>query len=270
MADYAVGDIQGCFRELLAVLEQASFDLSRDRLWLAGDLINRGPDSESTLAFLYQHRKSIRCVLGNHDLHFLAIYYGIRKPRRSDTFDDILKSRHCDDWADWLRSLPLCLHDAELNYTLVHAGIAPQWTLAQALKYSAEVEAILQSDKIELFLNQMYGDEPSLWDSSLTGYERLRCITNYFTRMRLVDQYGALDLAFKGGMEQIPRGYYAWFKHPQRQTKKERIIFGHWAALDGHVDNQYLFGLDTGCVWGGTLTMMDMKNHNLFIAQARH
>ena len=268
MTHYAVGDIQGCYHELMDVLEQVNFDPKNDCLWVAGDMVNRGPDSLATLKFLYRHRKSVRCVLGNHDLHLLAIYYGQRKPKASDTFETILNARQCDKWMGWLRQQPLCIYDEKVDYAMVHAGIAPQWTLEQALGYSEEVEAILQSDRIERFLKTMYGNDPDCWSNTLTGYDRLRCITNYFTRMRICNRAGALNLEYKGDLDDIPRGYYPWFKHPKRKTQCERIIFGHWAALGGHVNNKNLFGLDTGCVWGQALTLMELETHDLSIATA--
>lgn len=268
MTDYAVGDIQGCYHELMNLLEQVAFNPDHDRLWVAGDLVNRGPDSLATLKFLYQNRNSVQCVLGNHDLHLLAIYFGHRKAKSSDTFEEIIASKHSEKWINWLRQQPLCHHDPELNYTMVHAGIAPQWSLDQALAYSAEVENVLRSDDIDLFLANMYGNQPDTWSNKLTGTDRLRCITNYFTRIRICDSAGKLDLEYKNDLDNIPPDYFPWFKHPDRKTEQQRIIFGHWAALGGHVNNKNLFGLDTGCVWGQALTLLQMDTHDLFIATA--
>lgn len=268
MTHYAVGDIQGCYRELMDVLDQVDFNPRNDCLWVAGDMVNRGPDSLATLRFLYRHKDSVRCVLGNHDLHLLAIYYGHRQSKSSDTLNPILKSSKSEQWIDWLRQQPLCYHDESINYTMVHAGIPPQWSLTDALKYSAEVEKVLQSERIHRFLETMYGNEPELWDKNLTGNARLRCITNYFTRMRICKRSGQLDLNYKGDIDNIPRGYQAWFKQPGRKTRQQRIIFGHWAALGGYVDNKHLFGLDTGCAWGQALTLMRLDTHDLSIATA--
>ena len=157
MSEYAVGDIQGCHQALRDALQQVAFNPKRDCLWVAGDMVNRGPESRETLQYLYRHRDSVRAVLGNHDLHLLAIYHGIREPRRSDTFDDILRDKNCDNWMAWLQSLPLCIHDKANGYTMVHAGIAPMWTLTQALKYSAEVESVLKGENPAAFFHAMYG-----------------------------------------------------------------------------------------------------------------
>ena len=269
MAVYAVGDIQGCYAELMDVLEQVDFDPARDQLWVCGDLVNRGRNCKATLRFIYENRKSVRAVLGNHDLHLLAIYHGVRKPRRSDTFDKILNASRCDEWMAWLQSLPLCWHDEKLDYTLVHAGIAPQWDLQQALALSAEVEQALRGKRAREFFEHMYGDDPNLWRDDLKGYARLRCITNYFTRMRLVDRRGALNFGYKNDLANVPDGYYPWFLHPERKNAKLRIIFGHWAALGGYINNHNLFGLDSGCVWGRSLTLMELATHDLFLAQAQ-
>lgn len=265
MTHYAVGDIQGCYRELRIGLERIRFDDRHDTLWVAGDLVNRGPDSQATLAFLYNNRNSIRCVLGNHDLHLLALYYGQQESKRSDTLDDLLAHKDCDQWIAWLRQQPLCIYDKSLDFAMVHAGIAPSWTIDNALSYSAEVQQVLQSNKIEHFLQTMYGDEPNRWSEQLTGSERLRCITNHFTRMRICNQAQEIDLQYKGNIEAIPAGYTPWFDHPERNTAKQRIIFGHWAALNGHINNTNLFGLDTGCVWGQSLTFLQLDNLDLTI-----
>ena len=171
MPVYAVGDIQGCYRELMDVLEQVAFNPARDQLWCVGDMVNRGPYSKAVLRFLFEHKKAVRCVLGNHDLHLLAVYHGAREQRRSDTFGKILGAARCDEWMHWLQQQPLCWHDADLNYTMVHAGIAPQWSLQQALALSAEVESVLQSKAASDFLRNMYGNEPSSWSSKLRGTE---------------------------------------------------------------------------------------------------
>lgn len=268
MTQYAVGDIQGCYRELMDCLEQVAFNPANDCLWVAGDMVNRGPDSLATLQFLYQHRNSVRCVLGNHDLHLLAIYFGHRQAKPSDTAVDILDADNSEELITWLRQQPLCLHDEKMNYTMAHAGIAPQWSLTQALNYSAEVEAVLKTEAIHPFLKNMYGNIPDLWHDDLTGADRLRCITNYFTRMRICNSDGKLEFSYTGDTNHIPDGYQPWFKQANRQTQQQRIIFGHWAALNGHINHKNLFGLDTGCVWGQKLTLMQLDNHHITIAKA--
>ena len=259
MTHYAVGDIQGCYQELRDGLDALEFDYDQDTLWVAGDLINRGPDSAATLDFLYQHRHCLRCVLGNHDLHFLARYFGQQKAKRSDTLNSVLTHKDCDKWVEWLRQQALFIHDEQLSFSMVHAGVAPSWTLSDAISYSTEIEQVLQSDGIELFLANMYGNEPKRWDPTLTGHERLRCITNHFTRIRSCNIDGDIDLQYKGDILSIPEGYLPWFSHPQRKTAKQRIIFGHWAALGGHIDNN-VFGLDSGCVWGLSLSFLQMDS----------
>jgi len=270
MTHYAVGDIQGCYEELRELLKRVAFNPRRDHLWVVGDLVNRGPDSAATLKFLYNNRDSVSAVLGNHDLALLAIYYGHRTPKRGDTIDDILSASQCKRWMNWLRTLPLCYYNKTQGYAMVHAGIAPQWTLRKALALSFEVEQVLQSKNIDAYLSVMFGNEPATWQENLTGTDRLRCITNYFTRMRIVNRYGALQLNYKGDLQTIPKNHYAWFNHPQRKTANQRILFGHWASLGGHVRNKKLYGLDTGCVWGGHLTLMNLDTNDFTIAQAHH
>ena len=269
MTDYAVGDIQGCYRELMEGLSALSFDPAHDRLWLTGDLVNRGPDSLATLKFLQRHQNSVRCVLGNHDLHLMAVARGHKATRDNDTLSALLADSDCDRLLDWLRRQPLCWHDAELGYTLVHAGIAPQWTLQQALSYAAEVEQVLQSEAIDDFLAMLYGNQPDCWQPELRGHDRLRCIVNYFTRMRVCDRNGRLDLHYKGTLRDIPADHCAWFDHPQRKTREHRIIFGHWAALGCHIDSKHkLFALDSGCAWGQSLTFLRLDNHQITVIPA--
>lgn len=264
MTQYAVGDIQGCYRELITSLEKVNFNSSSDELWVAGDLINRGPQSMETLNFLYENRKSVRCVLGNHDLYFLSIYFGQKKPTKHDTFDEILSHKNCEPWVEWLRDQGLCHYDESNKFLMVHAGVAPQWTLNDVLNLNIEIKNVLKSDNVKNYLLGMYGNEPVKWDDNLTGINRLRCITNFFTRIRICDAHGALQLEYKNDLENIPKNYYPWFLHPKRKTKKQKIIFGHWASLGGYTDNNKIFGLDTGCVWGGKLTIMRLDNLEKF------
>lgn len=267
MATYAVGDIQGCLRPLQALLIHTKFKPEKDKLWVAGDMINRGPDSLKTLRFLYHLRHSLNIVLGNHDLHLLAVAAGKRKTSHSDTLKAILEAPDRDCLLEWIRQQPLVHHDANLAYTMVHAGIPPQWTIKQALKYSQEVESALKSNKIVSFLDNMYGNQPDCWHKNLKGYERLRVITNYFTRMRFCDSKGRLELDSKAGVQHAPSGYLPWYSHRNRKTHDDRIIFGHWAALGGKADHENVFAIDTGCVWGGELTMMRLEDEKLFSAK---
>lgn len=259
MATYAVGDLQGCLEPLQCLLEQVAFDPARDRLWLVGDLVNRGPQSLETLRYLYSIRDSLICVLGNHDLHLLAAWRNIERLKKSDTLREILQAPDCDELLQWLRQQKLMHYDETRNIAMVHAGIAPQWSLKKALKCATEVEQALHDDALfEPFLDGMYGNDPAKWDSDLKGVTRLRVITNYFTRMRFCTSEGKLDLKTKEGLETAPPGYAPWFSHKERKTRDLKIIFGHWAALEGHCDEPNVIALDSGCVWGGSMTLMNV------------
>jgi bis(5'-nucleosyl)-tetraphosphatase (symmetrical) len=261
MAVYAVGDLQGCLDPLKCLLERVRFDPARDRLWLVGDLVNRGPKSLETLRFLYSIRESLVCVLGNHDLHLLAVAHNIERLRKADTLREIIDAPDSAELLDWLRRQKLLHHDEERDIALVHAGIPPQWTLKKALKRAAEVEEALQDDaRLPLFLDGMYGNEPDKWDKDLHGAARLRVITNYFTRMRFCRADGTLDLKSKEGLDTAPPGFAPWFGIPGRKTRGQKIIFGHWAALEGNCHEPGLFALDTGCVWGGAMTLLNIDS----------
>lgn len=264
MATYAVGDLQGCLEPLRCLLQQVHFNDDCDQLWLVGDLVNRGPQSLETLQFLHERRDNIVAVLGNHDLHLLAVAYGHRRPSSGDTLNEVLLTPSSEKLFEWLRQLPLVYHSPELNYAMVHAGIPPQWNLGKALKRSREVEEVLQGSEFERFLATMYGNEPSIWKRELKGPERWRVITNYFTRMRFCDKNGRLELQSKSGVNSAPRGYAPWFSHPERKTRDERIIFGHWAALEGKTKTPNVFALDSGCVWGGHLTLFRLEDQRYF------
>lgn len=264
MATYAIGDIQGCLEPLQCLLKEIEFNPAQDKLWLAGDLINRGPDSLATLRFLYQLRDSITIVLGNHDLHFIAVHYGLRKRGKNDTLDELLRAPECAILVDWLRQQKLVHHDPLLKFTMVHAGIPPQWDLTEALARSREVERVLQADGLENFLAGMYGNFPSCWSSDLTGVDRLRLITNYFTRMRFCNAEGELELETKESADAAPEGFAPWFSFPERKMQSEKILFGHWAALEGRAEANNIYALDTGCVWGGALTALRLEDERRF------
>ncbi|MEZ5524829.1 MAG: symmetrical bis(5'-nucleosyl)-tetraphosphatase [Pseudomonadales bacterium] len=264
MATYAIGDIQGCFKALNCVLEKAEFDPARDNLWVAGDLVNRGPDSLSTLRYIKGLGDNAKVVLGNHDLHMLAVAYGIKRPHRSDTLDEVFAAEDADELFTWLRQQPLLYYCPERNYALVHAGLAPQWDIEQALSLSREVETALQGPDFKDFLLHMYGDEPDHWSDDLQGWPRLRVITNHLTRMRLCDGDDHLDLHHKHDLSDVREGFRPWFSHTHRKTRHINILFGHWAALEGESNENHVFALDTGCVWGGRLTMMRLEDHRLF------
>ncbi|WP_407312940.1 symmetrical bis(5'-nucleosyl)-tetraphosphatase [Pseudomonas sp. nanlin1] len=259
MAVYAVGDLQGCLQPLKCLLERVAFDPANDTLWLVGDLVNRGPESLQTLRYLYNMRHALVCVLGNHDLHLLAAGSNVERLKKGDTLSEILEAPDGRDLLDWLRQQKLMHYDEQRNTALVHAGIPPQWTLGKALRLAAEVEQALRDDtRYGPYLDGMYGNEPAKWDKSLTGITRLRVITNYFTRMRFCTSDGKLDLKGKEGADTAPPGYAPWFSHKERKTRGMKIIFGHWAALEGRCSEPGVFALDTGCVWGGAMTLLNV------------
>ncbi|MFV0476816.1 MAG: symmetrical bis(5'-nucleosyl)-tetraphosphatase [Parahaliea sp.] len=267
MATYAVGDIQGCLQALKCLLKKVAFNPDRDRLWSVGDIVNRGPNNLKTLRFLYDMRHNLNLVLGNHDLHLLAIAAGVRKANASDTLDKILAAPDRDQMLNWLLHQPL-LH-YENGYTMVHAGIPPQWSVEDALRYSLEVEDVLQSEHCTEFFRHMYGNEPAIWADNLSGYARLRTITNYLTRMRFCTREGELDLISKGPVPTSGKKVTAWFSHPHRRTLNDRIIFGHWASLGGRTDSPNTIGLDTGCVWGGALSIYCLETGQWTRCQCR-
>ena len=261
MSVYAVGDLQGCLQPLQCLLKEVAFDPAKDRLWLVGDLVNRGPQSLATLRFLYAMRDSLICVLGNHDLHLLAVAHNRERLKKADTLQDILDAPDRDELLNWLRQQPLLHYDAERDTLLVHAGIPPQWTLSKALKRAAEVQDALRDDtRLPLFLEGMYGNQPARWDKGLRGIERLRVITNYLTRMRFCSADGSLELKSKEGLDSAPAGFAPWFSYANRKTRKHKIIFGHWAALEGRCSQPNLFALDSGCVWGGAMTLLNLDS----------
>lgn len=262
MTHYAVGDLQGCLTPLQNLLERVDFQPGRDTLWSTGDLVNRGPQSLETLRFCYHLGDSFRMVLGNHDLHLLATARGHRAPHRKDTFQAILEAPDRSTLLGWLQQQPLLF--SEDGFTVVHAGIPPQWRLPQAHQHAAEVAAVLRGPDADRFFANMYGDEPNQWSDHYRGPARWRLITNYFTRMRFCDAHGRLDLINKQGPEAAPPGMAPWFRFRNCVTEKEQIIFGHWAALNGRECGPGLYPLDTGCVWGGRLRLMRLDTRAFF------
>ncbi|WP_435628161.1 symmetrical bis(5'-nucleosyl)-tetraphosphatase [Candidatus Ferrigenium straubiae] len=263
MAIYAVGDVQGCYDELAQLLEQVRFDPAQDRLWLVGDLVNRGPGSLEVLRLVRSLGDSAITVLGNHDLHLIAVAEGIGELHRTDTLDGILNAPDRDELLHWLRHR-LLLH-AEGSYVLVHAGLLPQWSVAQAASLARKVEAALRADDYVTFLEHMYGNAPHGWDDSLTGYKRLRVIVNAFTRMRICTVEGEMEFKFKGEMPDIPQGYLPWFDIPDRASRDATVVFGHWSAL-GLLLRKNVIALDTGCLWGGTMSAIRLDDRQLFQA----
>lgn len=256
MTDYAVGDIQGCYDRLLDVLEKADFSPSRDRLWVAGDLINRGPSSLATLRYIESLGSSATVVLGNHDLHLLAVAFGGHAIKPKDTLQEILEAEDSRYLFSWLRRQHFAVHDPARDIFMSHAGLPHIWSVDEAMLHARELENVLQSDSAESYFQQMYGNEPAGWDPALTGMDRWRVITNYFTRMRFIAEDGRLELAAKESAAGAPDGYAPWFTFPRNDDT--RVIFGHWAALEGKTGIDRYIALDTGCVWGGTLTLMNL------------
>ncbi|MBB72827.1 MAG: diadenosine tetraphosphatase [Legionellales bacterium] len=261
MATYAIGDVQGCYRELQNLLETIDFNPDQDTLWFTGDLVNRGPNSLDVLRLVKSLGTSAITVLGNHDLHMLAVHYGLEQPRPVDTFGDVLNAPDRLELCEWLRLQPI-IHQQQ-GYVLVHAGIYPFWTLDDAIGYAAELEDVLRGNDYRSFFQHMYGDRPSLWEGSLADWDRLRFIVNSFTRMRFCDDTGTLSLREKGPASKAPQGFKPWFLVPDREAINEKILFGHWAALEGHADVQGVFALDTGCVWGNGLTAIRLGDDKI-------
>lgn len=259
MSTYAIGDIQGCYEPLQQLLELIHFNESTDTLWFTGDLVNRGPNSLSVLRFIKQLKGSHRIVLGNHDLHFLAVAHGAHPGWEEDTFQDILQAPDRDELIAWLLQQPLLQHDSTLGYTMIHAGLASQWNLHTAQLLAREVENNLQKNPSE-FLAHMYGNEPNDWRDDLQGWDRLRCITNYLTRARFCYPDGRLELKDKNTTLDRANKLIPWFQIPHRLNQDLNIIFGHWAALGGITHTPNVYALDTGCVWGFSLTAMRLED----------
>jgi bis(5'-nucleosyl)-tetraphosphatase (symmetrical) len=257
MAVYAIGDIQGCYDELMSLLELIRFDPAKDRLWFTGDLVNRGPASLQVLRTVRDLGESVVTVLGNHDLHALAVAEDLAPFHKNDTLDELLAAPDCDELLAWLRSKPLLHHDDDLNYTLVHAGLPPQWDLPTAQACANEVETVLRSDDYREFFQHMYGNTPDVWRDDLQAWDRLRFITNSFTRLRYCDAEGRFNLKAKGEPGTQPAGDMPWFEVPGRCSEELRVIFGHWSTLGLHREKNIL-SLDTGCLWGEQLTALHL------------
>ncbi|WP_234495198.1 symmetrical bis(5'-nucleosyl)-tetraphosphatase [Vibrio maritimus] len=266
MANYIVGDIQGCLDELHLLLSSAQFNPEHDTVWFAGDLVARGPKSLETLRFVRSLGLSAKVCLGNHDLHLLAVSLGIHKAKPKDKTLPILDALDRDELLDWLRHHPLLLEHDE--FVVCHAGVSPQWTLEQARACAAEVETELKGANWKKLIKKMYSNEPDLWSESLSGIERFRYTINAFTRMRFCFPDGRLDMGCKLPPNDVNANeYIPWFQLPERQPLGKAVLFGHWAALGGYVSDEVI-GLDTGCVWGGALTMIRWEDKKLFSQQA--
>jgi len=261
MATYAIGDIQGCYDSFSRLLERCAFDPAQDKLWLVGDLVNRGPRSLETLRFVRDLGPSAITVLGNHDLSLLMVAEGFGKHGKGDTFDDILEAPDRDELLDWLRHQPLC--HVENGYCLVHAGLLPQWTANQARVLAAEVEHALIAPDWRSFMAHMWGSEPASWQDKLEGWPRLRVIVNAMTRMRFCSPKGVMDFRIKGEVNKAPKGFIPWFEVSGRRSTDTVLITGHWSAL-GLKIMPNLLAIDSGCLWGGALTAIRLEDRALF------
>ncbi len=265
MSTYIVGDIQGCFSELQQLLELVAFDASRDELWLTGDLVARGPSSLETIRFVHSLGQAAKTVLGNHDLHLLATDAGLVKSKKKDKLDALFSAHDKEILLDWLRHQPLLLRHPEHNFIMVHAGIPPQWDTPLAEQLANEVEVKLQSDDYLTLLQHMYGNQPSHWDPLLAGFDRTRFIINAFTRMRYCYPDGSLDFSNKLDPEATKNvNLHPWFEVEVEHKDQTPIIFGHWAALMGKTGKEHIIGLDTGCVWGNTMTMLRWEDKQYY------
>ncbi|MEQ1591199.1 MAG: symmetrical bis(5'-nucleosyl)-tetraphosphatase [Thiobacillaceae bacterium] len=261
MAIYAIGDIQGCYDPLQRLLEHIQFDPARDQLWLVGDLVNRGAQSLEVLRFVKGLGPSAITVLGNHDLHLLALGEGFGRAHKGDTLDAVLAAPDRDELLHWLRQQRLVWREGE--YLLVHAGLVPGWTADDVIRLAAEAEAVLRGDHYRDFFAQMYGNEPRRWQDALSGIERLRMIVNVFTRLRYCMPDGTLDFHHKGAPGTQPDHLLPWFDVPGRKSMDTTVIIGHWSTL-GLINRPDLIALDTGCLWGGQLTGIRLEDRRVY------
>lgn len=263
MAIYAVGDIQGCYDPLRRVLDKASFDADKDTLYCVGDLVNRGPSSAAVLRFLRSLNKSCVTVIGNHDIHLLSMYYGIRSPKASDTMVDVLNAPDAQELCDWVRQQRLIQVNKERQFVVTHAGIYPWWSIKQAKSYAKEIHKVLRDEeKCKKMLNKVYGNRPSKWDEDLHGIQRKRFIMNAFTRMRFVSPVGHLNLSETGYEKKSRKNRLPWFSIENPRVTDYKMVCGHWSTL-GLVNKKSLLALDTGCVWGNEMTLAKIKSKPL-------
>jgi len=264
MPTYAIGDLQGCQISLLRLLDEIRFDPAADRLWLVGDLVNRGPDSLAVLRFVKSLGNAAISVLGNHDLHLLALAEGFGRVHKGDTLDDILNAPDRDELLAWLRRQKLAWREGD--WLMVHAGVLPDWTPDDVMQRAAEAEAMLQGAHYRDFFAHMYGNAPIAWDDSLQGIERLRVIVNAFTRLRYCSVGGEMEFHHKGAPGTQPAGWLPWFAVPGRKSVDATIVIGHWSTL-GLINRSDLIALDTGCLWGGRLTAIRLEDRQVFAVQ---
>ena len=261
MSIYAIGDIQGCYNELEQMLQLIEFDHQKDKLWFVGDLVNRGSGSLEVLRLVKSMGDAAITVLGNHDLHLLAVAAGVAELHHSDTLDEILAAPDRDELLSWLRQQRM-MHVQD-GYALLHAGLVPEWSVPQAQALAHEVEQQLRGENHVTFLKKMYGNTPSQWNESLTGFDRLRVITNSLTRMRICSYQGEMEFKFKGEVKDVPDGYLPWFDIPNRASADTTVVFGHWSAL-GLINKPNVIALDTGCLWGNALTAIRLEDRKVF------
>jgi bis(5'-nucleosyl)-tetraphosphatase (symmetrical) len=259
MALYLIGDIQGCDGAFQHLLDEISFSPSRDTLFVLGDLVNRGPESATVLRRLMGYGDAAKCLLGNHDLHLLATAAGARKPGRKDTLAGVLKAPDCDMMLSWLRwqRMAYLLEHQDQTILMVHAGVLPTWTPAQTMALASEVETVLRGPDLNDFLHKMYGNKPTAWDSGLRGTARLRLIVNALTRLRFCTADGVMEFETSDGADAAPKNFMPWFDVPGRKTASVTVAFGHWSTL-GWLDRANLLALDSGCVWGGCLSALQL------------
>jgi bis(5'-nucleosyl)-tetraphosphatase (symmetrical) len=264
MAIYAIGDLQGCYSALRRLLDHCAFDPVQDRLWLVGDLVNRGPESLEVLRFVSGLGAAATVVLGNHDIYLLMVRAGQKRSDEDDTLTPVLNAPDCDELLYWLANRPL-LH-VEGQHVLVHAGLLPQWTVPKAQALASEVERMLTGKDAKKFLTHLIGSRPDHWEDSLKGWDRLRVIVNSFTRMRFLTLDGRLSMRAKGSPENAPEGCLPWFALPKRASRSHTIVCGHWSAL-GFYREEGLLALDSGYVWGGPLTAVRLEDGEVFQIQ---
>jgi bis(5'-nucleosyl)-tetraphosphatase (symmetrical) len=268
MATYAIGDVHGCYDQLQSLLTQVKFDPKQDTLWFTGDLINGGPKSVETLRFIKSLGDRCITVLGNHDLVLLGLASGritkLKDEERIDGFTQVLEAADKDELISWLGTCKMVHYDTKFNALLVHAGVLPQWDLTAILKHAAELETVIHGPKAADFYAAIFGNLPDVWDDNLSGNDRLRFIVNCFTRMRFCDANGKLNLTAKGQLKSAPAGYYPWFTLPNKHPKDLKIIFGHWAALVGETEVENMISIDTGCMWGHSLTALRLDDWQKF------
>lgn len=263
MANYAIGDLQGCFDEFQALLQQVDFNPSKDHLYLVGDIVARGPNSLACLEYLYQNQDSITVTLGNHDLHLIACYLLNKPINPKDKLQEVFAYTALPAYIDLLLEQPLALWLEHENVFMSHAGLNPDWSINKALEHAQFAQKCYQGDQARVFFQRMYDQHPTLWHEQLTDYEQFRYIVNYFTRMRYLTVDGQLDLKCKGATADS-NTIIPWFSHSRFSTFKNHIVFGHWASLEGKTGLKNIHALDTGCVWGGSMTLMELKNKQCF------